>query len=424
MYSARILLLLATFQGATALFPDDTIILRPIIPIVPPPRAAPVTVTFEPATNLAEVGYIDCNYGDLSCNMCAFDVEGQFRDIKAGGLNRFDKRSWNLAWGNTYGPANVKPGTIINSLSKHVQGFVRTNNDDLPFVMSHSSDSAHGGYFFVAQRDDGKVSLHNIQLSENSHPQSVAEIGQYVISVEDDEIRVFDVRKTGTSSSTNIRYRIKGLEAGGGLALTKMADGSYLFVETTGGSRTPRNTTFYRIQGSLTNPTTIKEIGMSVYSQPDQWKGNYELSENLSLITECGTGNLYTIHTTGYDPSGTKGGTVRRFLRTLYNSIKNGDGDGFWRLSKVEWNDSIPSLKSLDAFSHSQDRRNCHLRSSGTVHVNQNARMEFYCHERTIKENICPFNRIRKFFGGGCSTGDKFEFRSSTSRNGYPPGPI
>ena len=132
--SAWTILLLASFQDdTTAAPPPNSSIIRPIAPFPPPPRPAPVKVTVEPATNRDKVGYIDCKYGGISCNMCAFDVEGQFRDIKAGGLDRFDKRSWSLAWGNTYGPSNVKPGNIINDLSKHVQGFVRTNNDDLPF---------------------------------------------------------------------------------------------------------------------------------------------------------------------------------------------------------------------------------------------------------------------------------------------------
>ena len=132
--------------------------------------------------------------------------------------------------------------------------------------MSHSSDSAPGGYFFVAQRDNSKVSLHKIQLSENN-PQSVAELGQYVISAEDDEIRVFDMRNSGSSQS--IRYRIKGLEAGGGLAMTKMADGTYLLwklqVETA-----PSIITFYRINGSLTNTTTVRAIELS---PPIFWYG-------------------------------------------------------------------------------------------------------------------------------------------------------
>jgi hypothetical protein len=237
----------------------------------------------------------------------------------------------------------------------------------------------------------------------------------YVNSAEDDEIRVFDMRISGSSQS--IRYRIKGLEAGGGLAMTKMADGTYLLVETTGGDRTVSRKDYHILSNK-------RFTGQSIYSQPDHWKGNYEPSENLSLITECGTGNLYTIHSTGYDPTGKEGVKVRQFFTTVINFARNRDGDGFWRLSKVEWNNSVPSLRSLDAFSHSQNRKNCHLRSSGTVHVNKNARMEFYCHERTIVENVCVLNWLRQWFGGGCSTGDKFEFRTSTSQNDYPPGPI
>jgi hypothetical protein len=86
-------------------------------------------------------------------------------------------------------------------------------------------------------------------------------------------------------------------------------------------------------------------------------------SENLSLVTECGTGHLYTIHTTG---------------QYLLN------GDGYWRLSRVESGTKEPRLQHIGMAKQSQDTGDCHHRSSATVHVNKSGELEFLCTERSV----------------------------------------
>jgi hypothetical protein len=86
-------------------------------------------------------------------------------------------------------------------------------------------------------------------------------------------------------------------------------------------------------------------------------------SENLSVVTECGTGRLYTIHTTG------------QYLLT---------GDGYWRLSRVESDEDGPRLKLVSIAKQSQDSGDCHHRSSATVHVNKSGELEFLCTERNV----------------------------------------
>jgi hypothetical protein len=127
----------------------------------------------------------------------------------------------------------------------------------------------------------------------------------------------------------------------------------------------PRYTRFYRLVGKLpAYPQDVQFIG--------EWKhGNLSespntpmaYSENLSVVTECGTGHLYTIHTTG---------------QYLLN------GDGYWRLSRIESSPKGPRLQHISIEKQSQDTGDCHHRSSATVHVNKSGELEFLCTERSV----------------------------------------
>lgn len=62
---------------------------------------------------------------------------------------------------------------------------------------------------------------------------------------------------------------------------------------------------------------------------------------------------------------------------------------GYWRLSRVDWDSNgKPTLKTLHGRSQDQNLNSCHLRSSGTVHVNKSNGLEFFCHERNVIEGL------------------------------------
>jgi hypothetical protein len=298
--------------------------------------------------------------------MCADDVEATFRAAFESGGMSWDTFKWHFRYDKGYKPTGKKPtsGGIASSLKNHIQGFVRTNNDTMKYAASHSNSAGHkGGYYFTKKTNRNDLSV--MQLSNTDHPYSVAELGQYVVSAEDEDVRFFDLRKI--EAAQNVVSWVPGLDAGGGMAMGRLADGAHILVSSFPGGRSSgtRYTDFYRWEGPLTAPTDVTRLARVPYSQPSSWSGNYKYSDNLSLITECGSGRLYTIHTSGDEK--------------IVNS------KGYWRLSRVDWDaGGVPTLKTLSAKTQSQRLNSCHLRSSGTVHVNGAHDLQFICHERNV----------------------------------------
>lgn len=359
---------------------------KPPSPPVPKPTPRP---TLPPPPSSIR-GYTKCKYGDVDCNMCVHDVEGSFeRAFEDDGMGWKNWR-WHLYYNNEYRPANKGPksGGIAGWFEWHIQGFARTNNETIRYAASHSnSKSKNGGYYFI--KKDDRNSLYAMHLAQTDHPNSVAEIGQYVVTAGDgtDDVRFFDLRKI--RSPQDVRRNVPGIDTGGGLGMARLADGAYMLVANTYGEIPKhRYAQFYRWEGPLTKPTSVKLLASSPYSQPSHWTEDFEGSDNLSLITECGTGRLYTIHASGDS-------NWHEFVSR-----------GHWRLSRVDWDEKAgkPVLKTLDGYKVSQDKRNCHLRSAGTVHATRNHKLEFYCHERNLVH-------------GGILSHDEFFFKLGQPRD-------
>ncbi len=351
-------------------------------------------------------GNLKCKYGDGDCNRCANDVPTQFKLAFEKGHRPwivFKGASWSFSGDRRYPPDNVKPEDAFIPLnaSKHIQGLVRTNSSTYPYAGSHSHTS-RGSIFFIANKD-GKNKLYSMHNSTRDHPGGVHVLGDGLFVPEGDSLRWFAVDAVDRGGfNQNNSFKIpkddkdpKGLQGGGGgLGLAKLADGTYLLVVTAPGdgfrpklgigslgaadeNRRARFTRFYRITGS--------DAGHP--DKPVEFLGQYEhgylskypetpmaYSENLSLVTECGTGHLYTIHTTGE-----------------YKL----NGDGYWRLSRVEsgLDEGEPRLKHISIARQSQDTGDCHHRSSATVRVNKSGQLEFLCSERKVtKVNHGTFN--------------------------------
>ena len=333
-------------------------------------------------------GDTTCKFGDVDCNRCAADVPKQF---KAGFEKGFNGGSWNFDGDRKYQPDGYQPEDAFkpfNNLitSKHIQGLVRTNDPNYPYAGSHSHEK-QGSIFFVGVDKKGHHSLSYLHRSNVDHPSGVHVLGDGLYVAEGDNIRSFGI--SAAVDNQNYVYAIpkndprkKGLQgAGGGLGLAKLRDGGYLLVVTAPGDgfRTvkakenlePRYTRFYRIVGNHAGvPEKMKDGKLNI-----QLLGEWEhdvtkypdtpmaYSENLSVVTECGTGHLYTIHTTGDYAF---------------------HGDGYWRLSRVENGPEGPRLKHISMKKQSQDNGDCHHRSSATAHVNKNGQLEFLCTERSV----------------------------------------
>ena len=369
------------------------------------PSGPPSTAPKPPSTGLNTLrGDTACTYGDPDCNKCATDVATQFKLAFETGHRPWigwDDRSWSFRGDQRYPPDELKPEVVFSPygedgqagiVSKHIQTFVRTNSSRIPYAGSHSHKST-GSIFFV-ERDGGANKLHSIYRSAHDHPSGVAVLGDGVFVAEGDDLRRFRVSAAGTSKNDD-RFTVpksdvnrsidpgddgRGLQGGGGgVGLAKLADGStFLIVTSPGGgfrdgstkaaredNDRPRYTRVYRMlpNAFADNPQMVflgewPHDGVS--ARPDSPRA---YSENLSAVTECGTGHIYTIHTTGE------------------YALK---GHGYWRLSRLDGPPDKPRFVHIQTARQSQNNESCHHRSSATVSVNQKGELEFLCSERAV----------------------------------------
>lgn len=348
-------------------------------------------------------GDTTCSYGDADCNTCAADVATQFKLAFETGHRPWigwDDRSWSFRGNDRYPPDELKPEVVFSPygeggqagiVSKHIQTFVRTNSSRIPYAGSHSHKST-GSIFFV-ERDGGANRLHSIYRSEHDHPSGVAVLGDGVFVAEGDDLRRFRVSSAGkdqddrfTVPKSDVNRSIdpgddgRGLQGGGGgVGLAKLADGSTLLIVTAPGggfregatkaaredNERPRYTRVYQmLPNAFAATPQMVFLGEwthdGVSARPDSPRA---YSENLSAITECGTGHIYTIHTTGE------------------YALK---GNGYWRLSRLEGSPDKPRLVHIQTARQSQNNESCHHRSSATVSVNQKGELEFLCSERAV----------------------------------------
>ena len=348
-------------------------------------------------------GSTTCSYGDPDCNMCATDVETQFKLAFETGHRPWigwASRSWSFRGDDRYAPDDLKPEFAfspygedgqVGIVSKHIQTFVRTNSSRIPYAGSHSHKST-GSIFFI-EREGTANKLLSIYRSADEHPSGVAVLGDGVFVAEGDDLRRF--RLSAVGKTQNDRFTVpksdvnrsidpgddgRGLQGGGGgVGLVKLADGSSLLIVTAPGNgfrdgitkaarednERPRYTRLYRmLPNAFAADPQMVFLGEWTHdgntAKPDSPRA---YSENLSAITECGTGQIYTIHTTGE------------------YALK---GHGYWRLSRLEGSPDKPRLVHIQTARQSQDNESCHLRSSATVSVNQKKELEFLCSERAV----------------------------------------
>ncbi len=315
-----------------------------------------------------------CNKGDADCNVCATDVQKQFHDAVLGKLN-WSKNSWGFAWDEFYEPDNATPKSVFGSpvkgflgitvAVKHVQGFVRTNSDFFPYAGSQSHTST-GGIFVVKKTDSG-LELVSLHKTADAHPSGVHILGKYLVYA--DESLVFK-DLTSINQVDDIKLRIDGA-FGGGLGLVKLKNGKHLVITTGPGGESNMNKKNYFFQLDFQNglPNSLTKLNEEAVVIPSNWSRKYLLSENSSVISECGTGDIYVVNVSG--------DTGAKLLR----------GNGYWRLSKLETINNELTLKAINYYKRSQNSSSCNSRATGTISVSGDQKLEFYCHEHGKNKN-------------------------------------
>ncbi len=344
-------------------------------------------------------GDISCRAGQSNCNVCAANVQQQFKRAAANQI-RWKTKPWSFAWPQTYPPHNLRPLDIFNGSPahalgiprSHIQGFVRTNSALYPYAGSHSHKK-QGGIFVVKQGSDGKKFLSTLHRTKGRHPSGVHIIGKYLVYGLGNRLYFKDMNSRNQEDEFSLP--VSKANFGGGLGIVKLADNRHLVVTTgPGGQKSrPRFNRFYMLKTVNGRPSSLKLVNESSVKKPSQWPRGFAFSENLSLITECGTGDIYAVHTTGDE----KGISAIR-------------GNGYWKLSKLVQHGSKLDLSPVNAFMSRQNMTNCNMRAAATVGVTPQKRLEFSCHGYAKDPDGSGFNVL----GHSSRNKDKFYFRTGT----------
>ena len=343
-------------------------------------------------------GDIRCRPGEADCNVCANNVRQQFQRAATGKI-KWQIKPWYFDWQQRYNPYGLRPLDVFNGSpayalgipDKHVQGFVKTNSSRFPFAGSHSHKQK--GSIFVIGVSKGIYRLATLQQTNSHHPTGVHTLGRYLVYADGGDLAFKDLNSQQQKSE--IRFRIGRADFGGGLGLVRLAKNNVLVISThPGGQRpAPRYHQFYHLQTRAGRPVKLTNINRSPSVVPSQWPRGFKYSENLSVITECGTGDIYTIHTSG-DEKGV-------------SAIK---GKGYWRLSKLQISKGKLGLKPVSAFSSAQNLSSCSSRASATVFSNPRHKLEFYCHGYAKDPDGSMFNVL----GPSSRNKDRFYFKVGT----------
>ncbi|MGB1011640.1 MAG: hypothetical protein ACPGVP_18150 [Thiolinea sp.] len=337
-----------------------------------PPRIEPAQTTPTPAQQgkRYDKAITSCARNSRNCNVCAVNVRQQFNRAASGQINwRTD--SWRFGWDHTYPPEKIrardlfagKKKYLLGIPDKHIQGFIHTNSSRYPFAGSHSHRKT-GGILLINQNPQGEKHLAALFKANTKHPSGVHAIGQYLAYGEQGHLYLKDLERP---SAKDIGIRLPGPKAnfGGGLGLVRLADGGHLMITTGPGGQDqrPRSDRFYHLRSKNKRPHKLRFLNQSPYATPANWPKGFGFSENLSLITECGSGDIYAVHATGdQDP---------------LNVIR---GKGYWRLSQVVQTGKKLRLQPVSAFINRQSMDKCSMRATATVYVNPDNKIQFYCH--------------------------------------------
>ena len=346
-------------------------------------------------------GDVRCRQGEADCNVCASNVKQQFQKAKSGQIS-WRTKPWRFTWQTSYPPYNKRPLDIFDGdpayalgiPDKHIQGFVRTNSARFPYAGSHSH-KRQGGVFVIRQTGDGKKYLSSLHPTKTKHPSGVHVLGKYLVYGEKNSLFFKDLNSPNQNNT--ITLTISNANFGGGLGVLRLAKDSYLLVTSGPGGQDnrPRFNRFYHLKGANGRPSSLTYITESRMKTLSNWSRSYGFSENLSLITECGTGDIYAVHTTG-DEKG----------------IKAINGNGYWRLSKLNEKHGSLSFAPINAFSSRQNMSSCNIRAAATVFVNPQHTLEFYCHGYAKDPSGSTFNVL----GSSSNKNDKFNFKVGVVR--------
>lgn len=337
------------------------------------------------APRVAFRGDDTCERGAADCNVCAPDVVGQF----AGGWQG-QQRKWRF---DEPVQGNLAPRRAYAPLAGHVQGFVRLNVAPEAYAMLHSHNGRPmASISFIGERN-GALALESLYRlgAPDGHTSGAFVIGQYVGFLDADrQLALVD----GHAPSAHSRLVVKHLKLSnpdetegnfmddpqhhgltdwsGGLAMAKLQGGTYLLLANEGGGSAGKSHFFELAPFEEATNTELpaREWGHAEYPPATQLCAEHHHSENVALITECGSGDIYAVHVGSND--------AIRFGKTEVGGHRT-----FWRLSRVVQDRNELTLEPVGVYLRQAHLSYCHGRSAGTAFVDPTTRrIDLLCHER------------------------------------------
>lgn len=360
-----------------------------------PPRAAAQDIPEAWVARFSAFkGKTDCAYGARDCNRCVNDVVEQFRDLTQRDAHVRRVRKWKIeTFDLPYPPRNLSPSAPIgpNSFAGHFQSFIRLPTDGIagaPNLFASYSNAAIFGSRAEAE-PSGRIGNGNLRYHYGAaydHPGGMQGLGQYVlVATEKDgadgtRLEILDSAAPNTPPRV---YPLPGMDRAANVSAAKLQSGGYLLLLSRSSYHTDYRLFF---TASLEDPL-LEDVLPSITTTWDTgfasgWSGDEKNGfENLSMVTECGTGKLYVIGSTAPEVLNPDG------LTALYPW-----GKSIWSLYELVSGTSPVdgkhhALRHITNNTREMYSRECDPRASGTAFAGPNGELALYCHQRNNDVN-------------------------------------
>jgi hypothetical protein len=351
-------------------------------------------------------GYQTTSFGS-TVNRCANNVVSSFNALPSSpsGLIRYKSQG-----GNVLAPFNARLAEF-GSWDDHIQSMTRLPGvgDNRWAAVTRSKPSTVGGagIFLINLGDvvgtDGTrwvapgggytgepPSLRGTQyyypISGTGHPGGLQASGRYVAVVSEAPsgqpsfVDLFNFVTPGSSSAFLQRLTLSGnlgepvppARALSGVALTKLNDSRYLLFVL--GKDTDKNGWLYVSDSTTPSSSTLWSHLDYVSAADSSFSGTFREYQNVSFITECGTGDIYLVATNNKDFTGPLD-----------------SGQDYADLFLVTWNatESAVKLTLMSARDmHEGSGGYCTFRAAANIHVDKNGKLILYCHTHHSNTDI------------------------------------
>jgi hypothetical protein len=267
-------------------------------------------------TPLQLKGYAYNLYGMSYFNRCANNVATSFANLPGSPTGKI---WYSSAGGQKLPPFNDTLHTF-GAWSNHIQGVARLPGvgDNRWLVVSRAHDLNRAGLFLVHLGDLGgtdgtalgsatntpssvRASKYYYRIPDVKHPGGLQAVGKFVaVGVEAPNapsfVEFFDFSTPGSTTASVQRFYLRGDQAEnpppgrviGGVGITRLADARYLLAVL--GQDNSNDVWFY-----VSDTTSITATTRWIYL--DHFKPVAPAAQNVALITECGTGDIYLLAT-------------------------------------------------------------------------------------------------------------------------------